>query len=121
MSDVINFKICPLCSTTWKTRNEFIKDRTLKINGYQVDFDELGHGLFFFTHQVKGCFTTLALRAESFFDLNPGIPYKVRATNSEKCPGYCTEIDQLDPCEARCECAFVREVIQIIKNKQTQL
>jgi hypothetical protein len=39
-----------------------------------------------------------------------------RKTGTEECPGYCLHQDELQPCPARCECAYVREIIQIIRN-----
>ncbi len=58
------FKICPNCSEVWQTRENFILDPKLKLNGYKADFEKL------------------------------------------------------DRCDAFCECAFVREIIQILKQKQ---
>ncbi len=94
----------------------FLKDRKLQLNGYQVDFEMLEQGLFYFTHRVEGCHSTMVVEAGQFFDLNPGVRYKERNTGKDDCPGYCLKKDQLDRCENSCECAYVRDVIDIIRN-----
>ncbi|MDD3618274.1 MAG: hypothetical protein RBR09_00445 [Desulfobulbaceae bacterium] len=110
------FKTCPMCAMNWGTRVDFLHDRTLKLNGYQADFDDLESGLFLFTHTVDGCCTTMAVRVRDFIDLYSGDKFEQRKTGTEECPGYCLYRDRLEPCGARCECAFVREIIQIILN-----
>lgn len=109
------FKTCPMCSMTWGTRNDFLHDRALHLNGYQADFEDLESGLFLFTHNIDGCFTTMAIRVREFLNMYSGKKFDQRKTGGEECPGYCLHIDQLDRCNAQCECAFVREIIQIIQ------
>jgi hypothetical protein len=58
----------------------------------------------------------LAIRAGAFEDLYNGPVFKKRVTGSEECPEYCLHEDELLPCPNQCECAYVREVIQIVKN-----
>ena len=111
------FKICPMCLTEWETRDDFLNDQSLEINGYGVDFEKLEWGLFYFTHKKTGCFSTMALEAKDFLDIYSGKRYTERQTGKEGCPGYCLEKNQLDRCDAVCECAFNREVIAIIKEK----
>ena len=112
------FKKCPMCSTEWKTRDEFLDDQSLKLNGYLADFEKLEWGLFYFTHTIEGCFSTMALEAKDFSTLYSGKKYTERRTGEEECPGYCLDKEQLNRCNAFCECAFNREVIQIIKVRQ---
>lgn len=112
------FKTCPFCAHNWYTRTEFLNDRTLKLNGYQADFEALGKGLFFFTHHVEGCYTTMTILSAAFYDMYSGKRYAERKTGSEECPGYCLLIDCLERCSVACECAFVREIIQIIRERQ---
>lgn len=33
----------------------------------------------------------------------------------DDCPGYCLHADELAPCPASCECAFVRDVLQLVR------
>ncbi|THB71441.1 MAG: hypothetical protein D6B25_18670 [Desulfobulbaceae bacterium] len=115
---VDHFKQCTMCKKIWTTREDFLADRELEINGYQADFEQLEEGLFYFTHLTEGCGSTLAIQTREFLDLNSGAKYEQRNTGKEDCPGYCRQIDQLDRCKAQCECAFVRDIIQIIRQRQ---
>lgn len=112
------FKICPMCSKEWETRDEFLADQAIELIGYKADFERLEWGLFYFTHNVDGCFSTMALEAKDFLSLYSGQKYTERRTGMEECPGYCLDEKQLDRCDALCECAFNREIIQIIKERQ---
>jgi hypothetical protein len=111
------FKRCPRCSAEWETRDKFLDDESLEINGYGADFECLECSLFYFTHKTEGCFSTMTIEAKAFLDLYPGKKYTERRTGKEECPGYCLEEKQLSRCEAFCECAFNREIIQIIKER----
>lgn len=115
ISDI--FKNCSCCSHEWKTRSDFLGDPRVKIIGYQAHFEELKAGLLFFNHT---CGTTLALYAEIFADLYDGPIFQDRQTGGENCPGYCLNEENLDPCPAKCECAFVRAIIQHIKQFRKQ-
>jgi len=57
-----------------------MEDASLTINGYQVDFERLEWGLFYFTHEVEGCNGTMAIRASEFMDLYSGEKYTERRT-----------------------------------------
>lgn len=105
------FKVCPKCSFEWKTRDHFLGDPRIELIGYQVDFRELAAGLFLFNHICKG---TLAIKAKDFEDLYSGPIFRVRATGTDECPGYCLHKKELKPCPAQCECSYVRDIIQII-------
>ena len=119
MANSETFKICPMCATEWKTLNDFVNDQSLEINGYRADFEKLEWGLFYFTHQKQECFSTMVIEANEFLSLYSGKEYTERRTGQEDCPGYCLDKEQLNRCDALCECAFNREVIQIIKERQS--
>ncbi len=106
------FKQCPLCRFTWATRESFLGDAALEPIGYQVNFGRLNAGLFLFNHACKG---TLAVKASAFLDLYAGPLFETRHTGDAQCPGHCLHTDDLQPCPARCECAYVREILQIIR------
>jgi hypothetical protein len=108
------FKRCPRCDFEWKTRSSFIADPDIVIIGYQTRFRNLTDGLFYFNHSCNG---TMALKVDEFTDLYEGPVYEHRKTGGEDCPGHCLYKDNLDPCPAECECAYVREVIQVIKER----
>lgn len=81
--------------------------------GYQVDFDELMAGLFLFNHI---CGTTLAAKADDFQDQYDGPIFTERLIGTKGCEGHCLHKDDLRPCPAKCECAYVREIVQVILN-----
>jgi hypothetical protein len=113
------FKTCPNCFGKWHTRDNFLSDSQLELNGYKADFEKLDYGLFFFTHKKDSCYSTMAIEVVDFKDLYSGEIHTERKTGSEECPRYCLDKEQLDRCDAMCECAFVREIIQIIQNKKS--
>ena len=88
-----------------------MSDPTVIVVGYQVDFGQLEAGLFLFNHHFGGCRTTMAIPAGEFLDLHKGPIFKDRLTGSRECLGYCLHRDNLQPCPAQCECAFVRDVL----------
>lgn len=110
------FKKCTMCEKEWASRKEFLEDKKLQLNGYTADFEKLDFGLFYFTHTEKDCGSTITLYASNFTDLYTGEHFKEKNFGKETCPGYCLDKDELRTCDAVCECAFVREVIQIVKS-----
>ena len=106
------FKKCPMCGFEWATRDQFLSDPDIQIIGYQVNFEYLDQGILMFNHSCHG---TLAMTAETFLDLYDGPVFSERATGGEACPAYCLKEDEFRACPAQCECASIREVIQIIK------
>jgi len=109
----IHFKTFGMCRMKWATREDFLKDPGIEMIGYQVRFEELSSGLFLFNHSCK---STLAIDVASFRDFYDGTVFKTHAHGTENCPEYCLHESNLAPCPSECECAFVREIIQIIKN-----
>jgi len=108
------FKKCSCCESPWFTRDEFLQDEKTRLVGYQANFTHLELGYFLFNHQT--CESTLAIPAGLFKDLYAGPVFAERMTGTEVCQGYCTDIGAIEPCEAQCECAYVREIMQIIRN-----
>lgn len=114
------FKICTSCSKRWKTFEAFLADPEIKLAGYQVAFKDLNGGLFFFTHLHENCFTTLALPVKEFTGLSSSPILASRGTRPDHCPDFCLRQNALDPCPIPCECAWVREIMQIIRNWKKQ-
>ena len=108
------FKKCTYCGYVWESRDQFINDPDIIIVGYQTRFKDLTDGLFYFNHSCK---STIAISVDKFTDLYTGSVFEERKTGGEDCPGFCLYKDNLEPCPAECECAYVREVIQIIKKE----
>lgn len=106
------FKICPKCGHPWPTRSAFLSDPQLEIIGYQAYFPKPELGILLFNHRCRG---TLAVKAGAFSDLYDGPVFQQRLTGSEHCPGYCLHERELSPCPAACECAYIREIIRMIK------
>jgi hypothetical protein len=107
------FKICSYCEHVWPDKKSFLDDPAIELVGYQVNFDNLGLGLFLFNHNI--CHTTISIQARHFTDLYDGPVYALRKTGSEECPGHCLHHSDLEACPVQCECAFVREAIQILR------
>ncbi len=107
------FKICKKCGQKWSDRRSFLNDTNIVLIGYQAHFEKLTLGFLLFNHSCK---TTLSLNAGLFTDLYKGEVFKQRLTGSDDCQGYCLEEVNLAACFAKCECAYVRETIQIIKH-----
>ncbi len=105
------FKDCAACGETWQTRGDFLEAPNIILIGYQAHFKELSAGLFLFNHS---CGNTLALLAGELTDLYSGPIFTERKNETDECPGYCMNEKDLQPCPVRCECAFVRETMQII-------
>ncbi|WP_108650455.1 hypothetical protein [Dongshaea marina] len=112
------FKKCSMCSHQWKTRAEFIADPYVILIGYKADFQNLDEGLFLFTHQTGECQSTLALEVGGFKDLYHGALYTERKAGGPECPLYCQDVNQLVRCQAKCECAYIREVMQIFRSEK---
>jgi hypothetical protein len=107
------FKKCHTCGHVWPSREQWLCDPSLKLIGYQANFKAVKTGIFLFNHR---CRTTLALQAADFEDLYDGPIYVERATGTKECPGHCLHKDNFEACPARCECAYVRHILQLIKN-----
>ena len=112
----MSFKICPSCQYVWKDRNEFLVDPEVCVVGYQVSYGELNAGCFLFNHYRANCCTTMAIRAGDFTDLHEGPIFETHREDVPDCPGYCDHEKLLDPCETKCECSYVRDVLQRVKN-----
>jgi hypothetical protein len=109
----VSFKICSRCGFVWPGRTSFLSDPSLHLIGYQVHFEELTAGLILFNHS---CGTTLSIQAKEFQDLYSGPMFSERLNGTEECQESCLHEDDLRPCPAKCECAYVREVLQVILN-----
>jgi hypothetical protein len=108
------FKKCTTCDQPWNSQNDFLNDPDLELIGYQVHFEDLKQGLFLFNHHV--CKSTISISSDQFNNLYHGPIYEENLFGSETCPNHCLGKTNLLPCPAKCECSYVRDVIQIINN-----
>ena len=109
------FKQCPACRTTWFDYTDFLADPCLQLIGYQALFENLSKGLFLFNHS---CGTTLSISVETLQHLYDGPVYTERVIGSKRCPRHCLIKSETRPCPAKCDCAHVRSIMQIIKKWQ---
>ena len=108
------FKACPMCDFEWPERSVLLGDSRVELVGYQADFQQLREGLFLFNHFP--CETTFSLQAGDFCDLYDGPIFSERITGSKDCPGFCLNRMKMGLCPQKCECAYVREVLEIVRN-----
>lgn len=106
------FKKCGKCGYEWETRKDFLDDENIELVGYQAHFENLELGLFLFNH--VNCKTTLSVYAKCFMDLYTGPIFSENKNGQNDCPGFCLEKRSLSPCPVQCECACIRELIDII-------
>ncbi|OGV53648.1 MAG: hypothetical protein A2X49_06245 [Lentisphaerae bacterium GWF2_52_8] len=106
------FKKCNCCGSTWRSIDDFLSDPAIKLIGYQANFVELELGLFLFNHS---CGSTMSIEVQTFSHLYDGPFFKKRMTGSPTCQGLCIKRHELGRCPTECECAYVREVMQIIQ------
>jgi hypothetical protein len=115
------FKICTTCSKQWETLEDFLADPELKLAGYQVAFENLKGGLFYFNHLHENCGTTLAIAVHEFTGLSDRPILALRGEQPGGCcPELCVRQGALDPCPVECECRWVREIMQVIRNWKKQ-
>ncbi len=107
------FKKCTCCEFPWFSRTEFLKDENIELVGYQTNFCELELGYFLFNHLT--CESTIAIPAGLFKDMYAGPLFTQSLAGTEVCHGFCDDMDSIEPCDAQCECAYVREIMQIIR------
>ncbi len=65
------FKRCTLCGKEWETREKFLADTEIRLDGYQWNYLKVidgmpPDGVLVFTHSSGGCGTSLALAARLF-------------------------------------------------------
>jgi hypothetical protein len=113
MTDV--FKVCPGCTRAWNSREDFLGDPELELIGYQVDVGSPVGGLFLFNHACKD---TMAIPASFFLDLVAKPMQRPSLFGTAECVGHCLHRGDLDPCRSVCECAYVRDVLQVVRHWQ---
>ena len=108
------FKKCTSCGFEWQKRDDFLSDPNTKMIGYQVNFKDLELGWFLFNHEI--CKTTLAIQAMHFADLHHGEVMHENMHGTTSCPTHCLNSRDLGICPVKCECNYVRNIIQDIKS-----
>lgn len=111
------FKQCRKCGVSWPSRDAFLKDASIEVLGYQVFFDDLKEGMILFNHS---CNTTMAIHTQHFLDLYDGPFHSGRKPDGRQCPGRCVNENILSPCSPECRCAFISDLLKIIREYRFQ-
>lgn len=111
-------KTCAMCSTDWPDLESFVTDPQLQIVGYQARFDRPNEGIVLVTHMRPGCRTTLGITVEQLRTLYSGPEHTRRMTGAAECKGLCLENGCLEDCEAPCQMAWVRRIIQFMRRHE---
>jgi hypothetical protein len=108
------FKICPKCSHTWNTRDDFLKDLSICLIGFQASFKETESGHYLLNHNSGGnhCGTTIAVEVEAFLSLHKGTMFTEIKFESPMCELHCTRVDDLSQCPVECKNAVAREIMK---------
>lgn len=66
-----SFKQCSLCGMQWKSKDDFLADRDLRLEGYQWRTQQVlvglpADGVLVFTHAIPTCGTSLTVEARRF-------------------------------------------------------
>ncbi len=109
------FKQCNTCKHIWESRNEFMGDGNIVLIGYQANLMNLKAGHLYFNHNCKN---TIVLSTDLFADLYSGPIFSEPMTGTDDCPKYCLKKGALQPCSNECECAYVRDIIQLFKHEE---
>ncbi len=110
------FKTCTNCRKVWEDRNAFLADPDVRVEGYQVNFGHLEAGFFLFTHRSAECGSTIAIPAGVFTDMNEGEIFEENIFGQDGCDKSCLHPGVVDACRAKCECAYVRDVLAQVRN-----
>jgi hypothetical protein len=108
------FKRCTACGHPWLSCEKFLNDPETQLVGYQVNFENLELGFLLFNHMI--CKSTIAVPAGKFRDLYKGPVFRDKILGTDHCPEYCMHEEQLLPCPEQCECTYVRDILQIVRN-----
>jgi hypothetical protein len=114
------FRECPKCRHLWPDGESFLSDSSLRFLGYQVNYEELNDGLFLFVHHIPSCGTSLAVKPGDFINMHKWPVFGDCLANTEQCAGHCPNVDDLNPCPQPCNCAYVRDIMQGVKQKLAQ-
>jgi hypothetical protein len=111
------YKECKCCNHAWKSGDDFLYDVNTELISYQANFFQLQLGWLLFNHH--SCRTTLAISVADMQDMYQGEIFTEQLVDTKDCPGYCRNKHELENCvNTKCECNYVREILQLIKNKK---
>jgi len=108
------FKICSKCAYTWRVRDDFLRDPSICLVGFQASSKKTESGYYLFNHILEGnqCDTTLAVEVEAFLSLHKGTRFTDIKFESPLCEAHCTRVEDLSQCRVECKNAVAREIMQ---------
>lgn len=115
------FKQCTVCGKVWPDIRDMVLDPELQVDGYQACFTDPQLGLILLTHRAPDCGNTLALVIKTLRVLYAGPVYSERQTGLEPCRDYCLRRNILEECDAECELAWARTVLQYFRRHELPL
>jgi len=113
------FKTCTTCSTSWNTLDAFLADPQVELIGYQANMAALEEGMFCFIHQSETCGTTMAIPVKMFKTLSD-LPVLAPSAISRPtdCMKLCLNEHELGECPEKCNCNWVRNIMQTIRSRK---
>ena len=108
------FKVCPNCTYTWKSRDDFLQDPFVCLVGFQFNFNEKESGYYLFNHVLDGdhCNSTLAMKVEAFLSMYKGPIFTEVKFGSPTCEGHCKNLADMTECTVECKNAVARNIMQ---------
>lgn len=111
------YRLCD-CGKGWNTRDALLRDKEMRIVGYQPDFVNHKYNHFLFQHRAKGCGEFMAIRASDFSDLREKECPDDLCFGKNDCPGYCTDTFDLRVCSVTCRNASDRSIASKIRSRR---
>jgi hypothetical protein len=118
LNDISYFGRCPGCDTEWATRDDLLDDDSTSLTGYIATFESLMIGWLQFQHLRPACDSTFTIEVGKFIDLVDGPHEGERKAGLEECPNHCFDPVNLEPCDVQCEFSFVRDILQIVRERE---
>jgi hypothetical protein len=111
------FKKCTMCEKSWETLDDFVKDKEIKLNGYQVNIIDPLRGMFIFTHNIPLCGTSVAIKIDKLASLSEKPLPTQSIERPHDCPGHCLIESNFNKCTATfCLGQVIRDLLQTLAN-----
>ncbi|MFZ5434615.1 MAG: hypothetical protein ACOZB3_12685 [Calditrichota bacterium] len=112
------FATCSSCGMQWENLSDFLNDRQVVLNGYQVTLPNPDDGLFLWTHRNATCRTTFSVGVAKFKQLYLADIPRESLHGTEVCMRLCDDSSNLSPCSQACRLRWVRDVIQLLRARK---
>jgi hypothetical protein len=115
------YKTCRSCGTMWETPLDVLRDKNLRVDGYQATFPDALDGLVMLTHVLPHCRSTIAVLIRDYRFLYDGPHNTELLKGSDSCAGYCLDHNNLEQCQTSCSMAWARTVMQYFREHEVPL